>query len=73
VLILELKNVVNTPLINPEKVYLLPLNIRLGLIKNFVMAVDQNSTGFMYLKSKFPRISDAEIKEGVFFNTGCKI
>jgi len=28
--------------------------------------MDQNSTGFMHLKNKFPRISDAEIKEGVF-------
>ena len=26
----------------------------------------QNSAGFMYLKNKFPRISDAKIKEGVF-------
>jgi hypothetical protein len=28
--------------------------------------MDQNSTGFMYLKNKFPRISDAKIREGVF-------
>jgi hypothetical protein len=28
--------------------------------------MDQNSTGFMYLKIKFPRISDCKIKEGVF-------
>jgi hypothetical protein len=26
----------------------------------------QNSAGFMYLKSKFPGISDAKSKEGVF-------
>ena len=26
----------------------------------------QNSTGFMYLKNKFSRISDTKIKEGVF-------
>jgi hypothetical protein len=29
--------------------------------------MDQNSAGFMYLKNKCPRISDANIKEGVFF------
>jgi hypothetical protein len=34
-LIPEQKNVVNIPLINPEKVYLPPLDIKLGLIKNF--------------------------------------
>jgi hypothetical protein len=28
--------------------------------------MDQNSTGFMYLKNKVPRISDATIKEEVF-------
>jgi len=28
--------------------------------------MDQNSAGFMYLKLKFPRISDCKIKEGVF-------
>jgi hypothetical protein len=26
--------------------------------------VAQNSTGFMYLKNKFPRITDDKIKEG---------
>ena len=36
-----------------------------GNIKNFVKAMDQNSSGFMYLKNKFPRITYAKIKEGV--------
>jgi hypothetical protein len=58
--------VVHIPLINPEKVYLPPLHIQLGLIKNIVTAMDQNSVGFMYLKNKFPRISDAKIKDGIF-------
>jgi len=60
------KNVVNIPSINPEKAYLPPLHIELGLIRNFVKAMDQNSTGFMYLKNKFPELSDDKIKEGVF-------
>jgi hypothetical protein len=49
------KIVVNTPLINPEKVYLPPLHMKLGYIKNSFKAVDQNT---------FRRISDAEIKKG---------
>jgi len=28
--------------------------------------MDKNSAGFMYLKNRFPRISDYKIKEGVF-------
>jgi hypothetical protein len=34
-------------------------------MKNFVKAMDENGTGFMYLKHKFPRLSDAKIKEGI--------
>jgi hypothetical protein len=60
------RNVVNTPVINPGKVYLPPLLIKLVLINNFVKAVDQCSNGFMYLKNKFPRTRYAKIKEGVF-------
>jgi hypothetical protein len=56
------KNVLNNPLVNPEKLFLPPLNNKLGLVKNFVQAMDKNGTGFMYLKHKFPRPSDAEIK-----------
>jgi hypothetical protein len=59
------KNLVNTPIINPEKVYLPPLHTKLGLIKNFVRAMDQNSARFMHLKRMFPRISEPKFKEGV--------
>jgi hypothetical protein len=50
------ENAVNTPLINRGKknIYLPPLHIKLGLIKNSVKTVDHNGAGFMYLKSKFP-------------------
>jgi hypothetical protein len=32
-------------------------------MKNFVKAMDKNGAGFMYLKHKFPRLSDDKIKE----------
>jgi len=35
-------------------------------MKNFVKAMDKDGEGFRYLKSKFPRISDAKLKEGIF-------
>jgi len=37
------KNVVNTPLVFPEKIYLPSLYVKLGLIKDFVKGVDKNS------------------------------
>jgi hypothetical protein len=37
---LRIENVVDTPLINPEEVYLPPLCIKLGGKKNFVKAVN---------------------------------
>jgi hypothetical protein len=61
----ERKNVLNNPLVNPEKVSLPPLHIELGLTKNFVEAMDKNGR-FMYLKHKFLMLSDAKIKEGIF-------
>jgi hypothetical protein len=46
-------------------VHLPPLHIKLGL-KNFVKAMDRDGQGFRYLQGKFPRISDAKMKEGIF-------
>jgi hypothetical protein len=56
------KNAANTPLMNPEKIYLPSVHIILGFTKHF----DQNSAGFMYLKNKFSWISDDKIKEEEF-------
>ena len=60
-------NVKHAPLINPQKVYLPPLHIKLGLMKNFVKAMDQQGEGFQFLLKKFSsKKSDAKIKAGVF-------
>ena len=60
-------NVKHTPLIDPQKVYLPPLYIKLGLMKNFVKAMDQHGKGFQHLLEKFgSRKSDAKLKAGVF-------
>jgi hypothetical protein len=45
-------NVRNAPLVNPEKVLLPPLRIKLGLLKNYVKALDKSGEGFFYLRSK---------------------
>ena len=46
--------------------FLSPLHIKLGLFKQFVKALDKESTTFAYLAEKFPSLSQAKIKEGVF-------
>ena len=43
-----------------------PLHINLGLMKDFVTAMDRNGTTFLYLQQKFLLLSDAKIREGVF-------
>jgi len=60
------KNVISPPLILPEKIYLPPLQIKLGLMKNFVKGMDKTGRGFEYVRNKFPNASDAKIKEGIF-------
>ncbi|ESO12521.1 hypothetical protein HELRODRAFT_159075 [Helobdella robusta] len=59
------KNVLHEPLVLKKDIILPPLHIKLGLIKNFVKALDKTSDAFTYLRSMFPRISDAKIK-GIF-------
>jgi hypothetical protein len=60
------KNVIYKPLVDRRNKILPPLHIKLGLTKNFVKAMDRNGDGFQYLKLKFPVLSDARIKEGIF-------
>ncbi|UYV67228.1 hypothetical protein LAZ67_4004435 [Cordylochernes scorpioides] len=60
------KNIANLPLIDSENIYLPPLHIKLGLMNNFVKAMNRNASGFAYLKQKFSIISEAKIKEGIF-------
>ena len=60
------KNVVNPPLVLPEKIYLPLLHIKLGLMKNFVKGMDKTGHGFECVGNKFPNVSDAKIKEGIF-------
>jgi hypothetical protein len=60
------KNVQHPALAAWHKVLLPPLYIKLGLMKNFVKAMDRTGSGFKYLAEKFPRLSEGKIKEGVF-------
>ena len=35
-------------------------------MKNFVKGVDKTGRGFEYVRNKFPNVSDAKIKDGIF-------
>ena len=55
-------------LVKEENIIFPPLHLKLGLMKNFVKALarDPENRGFVYLKSKFPKISTQKIKAAIF-------
>lgn len=59
-------NLIQEPLVPKQNIILPPLHIKLGLMKQFVKALDPNRPAFAYLRTKFPKISEAKIKEGIF-------
>jgi hypothetical protein len=60
------KNVQHPALAEAHKILLPALHIKLGVMKNFVKAMDRTGSAFKYLADKFPRLSEAKIKEGIF-------
>ena len=59
-------NVVAHAPVNPQKIILPPLHIKLGLIKNFVKALNKECRAFAFLNNKFPRVSEDKQKAGIF-------
>jgi hypothetical protein len=59
-------NVLFNNLVHPSKILLPPLHIKLGLMKNFVKAMDNEGKGFSFLVNKFPRISIQKLMAGIF-------
>ena len=57
-------NVIREHLVSREKV-LPSLHNKLGLVKQFVKVLDFEEV-FQEIRSMFPRLSDAKIKEGIF-------
>lgn len=60
------KNIKYKPLIKEENMILRLVHIKLGLVKNFVKALNRDSDAFKYLHTIFPHFSNAKIKEGIF-------
>ena len=59
-------NVENQPLVEPSKILLPSMHLKLGLVKNFVKAMNQDEAAFTYFRVKFPRLSEANVKEDIF-------
>ncbi len=60
------KNILHEKLIEPGKVLLPLLYIKLGLMKQFVKALDKTGECFQYVCTKFPLLSHVKCKEGIF-------
>ena len=53
-------------LVKTVRIFLSPLHIKLCLLKRFVRALDKESSAFAYFAERFPSLSEAKIKEGIF-------
>ena len=53
-------------LVKRDKKLLPPLRIKIGLFKKFVKALDKESSTHAYLAEKYPSLSQAKIKDGIF-------
>ncbi|CAK8691493.1 unnamed protein product [Clavelina lepadiformis] len=60
------KNIRNQPLVDPSKVLLPPLHIKLGLMKQYVKSLDKHGACFGYICQKFPALSNEKLKAGIF-------
>jgi hypothetical protein len=60
------KNIINPPLIEREKIILPPLHIKLGLMKQFVKALNHDGPCFTYITQKMHGLSMEKLKAGIF-------
>ena len=59
-------NVENQPLVEKSKILLPSMHLKLGITKHSVKNMNQEEAAFTYLREKFPRPSDAKLKEVIF-------
>lgn len=60
------RNIKYDKLVEPENIFLPPLHIKLGIMKQFVKSLPKDGETFLHLQTVFPRLSEAKIKAGVF-------
>ena len=54
-------------LMEPKKVLVLPLHIKLGLIKQFVKSFNPEDDTFKHIQELFLKLSEAKVKIGIFW------
>lgn len=59
-------NIIRPALVERSKILLPPLHIKLGLVKQFVKALDISGPAFRHIQFMFPKLSEAKVKAGVF-------
>uniref|UniRef100_A0AAV2M7A1 Uncharacterized protein n=1 Tax=Knipowitschia caucasica TaxID=637954 RepID=A0AAV2M7A1_KNICA len=60
------RNIINEPLVDREKILIPPLQMKLGLMKQFTRALDKDGRCFNYLCRAFPRLTIEKLKAGIF-------
>ena len=60
------KNIIHEPLVDRKNITFPPLHIKLGLMKQFVKALDHSGNCFGYICTKFPSLSYEKKKAGTF-------
>ena len=60
------KNVITEPLVERDRIILPPLHIKLGLMKQFVKALDKSGECFRYICEVFPSLSQEKLNAGIF-------
>lgn len=58
-------NVIYESRVHPTKIVILSLHIKLRIMKQFVEVPDKTGATFKYLSSKFQKLSEAKLKEGI--------
>ena len=59
-------NVQSHPLVEPNKILLPLLHTKLGVMKNFVKAMDREGMGFTFLQERFPLINMEKLTARIF-------
>lgn len=59
-------NVINAPLVSRDRIILPPLHIKLGLMKQYVKALNKDGECFKYITKLFPKLSTEKTKAGIF-------
>lgn len=52
-------------LVSPNRIILPPLHIKLGLLKQFLKAIDQDGRCFSYICSEISELSNEKLKAGI--------